>query len=108
MTSTMSTPRAATTARTSDPASVLASARWAEAPAWPAPAGPADGRGVAGAEAAVGAAVGVAVPAEVNRAARLTARAASTVPWPVPGPAALSAAAVPPGVTVLLTRAWLT
>jgi hypothetical protein len=60
------------------------------------------------AEAGVGVGVGVAAPAALNRAARLTARAASTVPWPVPGPAALSAAAVPPGVTVLVVRARVT
>ena len=103
----MRTPRPATTSRTSDPASALTSARWADAPVRPALACPpvrlAGGRGLAG--------VGVASArlAEVMRAARLTAWAAFTVPWPVPGPSALSAvAAVPPGATVLLVRAWVT
>jgi hypothetical protein len=117
----MRTPRPATTSRTSDPASALTSARWADAPVRPAPARLAGGRGLAGAGVAAWAWL-----AEVMRAARLTARAASTVPWPVPGPSALSAlsaaaavlpgvaavlpgvTAVPPGVTVLLVSAWVT
>jgi hypothetical protein len=103
----MRTPRPTTTSRTSDPASALTSVRRADAPVRAAP-----GRLVGGSGLAVfGVGAGVAAwawLAEVMRAARLTARAASTVPYPVPGPSALSAAAVPPGVTVLLVRAWVT